>query len=276
MRPRRRGYTRRVRKLKLAAAQLALAEGACDANWRAAKAALEQAGAGGADLVVLPEMWHTGYAYRHLHELAESTPESIERVGALAKKYGFFVAGSWAERREDGRLSNTAHIIGPDGRVRATYRKVHLFGPMREDRHFAAGRAVTVVKLEIGLVGLALCYDLRFPEQARKMALRGAELLVYPSQWPQVRLGHFHTLLAARAIENQLFVAGVNRTARSASLEFGGGSTVIGPRGEILAQFGTEEGLLEVEIDLDEVAAAREKIMYLADRAREVDEFLYR
>lgn len=265
-----------MRKIKLAIAQPVLAEGACAANWRAAKAALDQAGAGGADLVVLPEMWHTGYAYRRLDELAKGTPESIGKVGALAKKNGYFVAGSWAERDEEGRLYNTACIVGPDAKVRARYRKVHLFGPMKEDRHFAAGRSVCVAKLEIGVVGIALCYDLRFPELARKMALQGAELLLYPSQWPEERLGHFHTLLAARAIENQLFTAGVNRAGRSAAIQFGGGSTVIGPRGEVLAQLGPEEGFLEAELDLDQVAAAREHVMYLADRAREVDEFLYR
>jgi predicted amidohydrolase len=265
-----------VRKLKLAAVQPALVEGECAANWRAARASLERAGAVGADLVVLPEMWLTGYAYRELDKLAELTPESLARVGALAKKYGYFVVGSWAERTDDGRLANTACIVGPDARVRARYRKVHLFGPMREDRHFAAGRAVCVTKLEIGTIGLALCYDLRFPEQARKMALHGAELLLYPAQWPQVRLGHFHTLLAARAIENQLFAAGVNRAGRSAAVQFGGGSTVVGPRGDVLAQLGADEGFAEVEIDLDEVAASREHVAYLADRAREVDEFLYR
>jgi predicted amidohydrolase len=265
-----------VRKLKLAVVQPALAEGECAANWRAVRLSLARAGAVGADLVVLPEMWLTGYAYRRLDELAQRTPESLARVGALARKYGYFVVGSWAERDDQGRLANTACIVGPDGRVRARYRKVHLFGPMKEDRHFAAGRAACVVKLEIGIVGLALCYDLRFPEQARKMALHGAELLLYPSQWPQVRLGHFHTLLAARAIENQLFAAGVNRAGRSAAVQFGGGSTVFGPRGEVLAQLGDDEGFAEVEIDLDEVAGARAHVKYLADRAREVDEFLYR
>jgi predicted amidohydrolase len=221
-------------------------------------------------------MWLTGYAYRRLDEQARRTPESLARVGALAMKHGYFDAGSWAERTEDGRLANTACIVGPDGSVRARYRKVHLFGPMKEDRHFAAGRSACVAKLEIGTIGLALCYDLRFPEQARKMALHGAELLLYPAQWPQVRLGHFHTLLAARAIENQLFAAGVNRAGRSAAVQFGGGSTVIGPRGDVLAQLGDDEGFAEVEIDLDEVAGARAHVKYLTDRAKEVDEFLYR
>ena len=265
-----------MRKLKLAVVQPALAEGKCAANWRAARAALERAGSAGADLVVLPEMWLTGYAYRSLAELSEQTPESLERVGALARRNGYSVVGSWAERADDGYLYNTACLIGPDGRVRARYRKVHLFGPMKEDRHFVRGRSVAVVDLEIGRVGIALCYDLRFPELSRKMALAGAELLLYPSQWPEGRLGHFHTLLAARAIENQVFVAGVNRTGRSAAVQFGGGSTVIGPRGEVLAQLGGEVACAQTDLDLDQVAAAREAITYLAGRVREVDEFLYR
>jgi predicted amidohydrolase len=265
-----------MRRLRIAIAQLSLAEGTCAANWRTAKRALDHAGAGEADLVVLPEMWLTGYAYRRLEELAKRTPESLERVGELAKRNGYFVAGSWAERADDGHLYNTACIIGPDGRVRARYRKVHLFGPMKEDRHFVRGRAATVVDLEIGRVGIALCYDLRFPELSRKMALAGAELLLYPSQWPETRLGHFHTLLAARAIENQVFTAGVNRTGRGSSTQFGGGSTVIGPRGDVLVQLGGAQGCAEADIDLDQVAAARETITYLAGRVREVDEFLYR
>lgn len=265
-----------MRKLRIALAQLTIAEGASAANWRQARAALEQAGAGEADLVVLPEMWLTGYAYRRLDELAKRTPESLERVGSLAKHNGCFVLGSWAERGDDDHLYNTAYLIGPDGRVRARYRKVHLFGPMNEDRHFVRGRNVAVVDLKIGRVGIALCYDLRFPELSRKMALAGAELLLYPSQWPEGRLGHFHTLLAARAIENQVFVAGVNRTGRSAAVQFGGGSTVIGPRGEVLAQLGGEVACALADLDLDLVAAARESITYLAGRVREVDEFLYR
>ena len=265
-----------MRKLKLAIAQLPITEGACGANWLAAKAALDRAGAGEADLVVLPEMWLTGYAYRRLDELANRTPESLQRVGALAKQYGYFVVGSWAERGDDGRLYNTACLVGPDGLVRARYRKVHLFGPMKEDRCFVRGRAIAVVDLEIGRVGIALCYDLRFPELARKLALAGAELLLYPSQWPEVRIGHFHTLLAARAIENQVFTAGVNRAGRGSSVQFGGGSTVIGPRGEVLVNLNDEPAWATVDLDLDQVAAARETITYLADRVREVDEFLYR
>ena len=265
-----------MRKVKVAVAQLALAEGDVKGNWRAARAALERAAAGDADLVVLPEMWLTGYPYRRLGELAAATPESLERVGALAKRAGFFVAGSWAERGDDGRLYNTAHVVGPDGRVRISYRKVHLFGPLKEDQYFSPGTQVAVAPLEIGRVGLALCYDLRFPELSRKMALAGAELLIYPSQWPAVRLAHFHTLLAARAIENQLFTLGANRAGRSATVVFGGGSSVIGPRGVEIAQLGGEEDLLEAEIDLAEVASVRSTICYLDGRAREVDEFLHR
>ena len=266
-----------MRKLKIAIAQLALAEGACAANWRAAKAALERAGAGEADLVVLPEMWLTGYAYRRLDELAKRTPESLERVGALAKKNGYFVVGSWAERGDDGHLYNTACLIGPDGRVRARYRKVHLFGPMKEDRHFVRGRAVAVVDLEIGKIGLALCYDLRFPELSRKMALAGAELLLYPSQWPEIRLGHFHTLLAARAIENQVFTAGVNRAGRSASDPVRRRLDRDRPARRRAGAAGRRgRATREVDLDLDQVAAARETITYLAGRVREVDEFLYR
>ena len=91
-----------MRRIRIAIAQFSIAEGDLAANWRSAKAALQQAGAGRADVVVLPEMWLTGYPYRRLQELAAATPESLGRVGVLAKKHGLFVVGSWAEKGEDG------------------------------------------------------------------------------------------------------------------------------------------------------------------------------
>lgn len=264
-----------MRRIRLALVQMAIKEGDIAGNWHRARGYIERAGDSGADLVLLPEMWLTGFSYRRLSALAEKTPASLRKVGAASKKFRLAVIGSWPEK-DNGCLYNTAYVIGPDGEVRSSYRKVHLFRPMKEDVFLAPGDYLTVADLEIGKVGVSLCYDLRFPEMVRKLALAGAELIVFPSQWPLGRLSHFHILLAARAVENQLFTAGANRTGRGGVVDFGGHSAIVNPRGEVMARLGREEGLLEAELDLDEVDVTRREVCYLKDRVRGIDEFMVR
>ena len=261
-----------MRPLKIASVQMSLREGDPEGNSKRAHALLEEAGRAGAGLAVLPEMWWTGFSYRRLPGFAEQTPASLEAVGEIARRHGMTVAGSWPE--SDGeKVYNTAYVVGPDGEIAGSYRKVHLFGPMKEDRFLAAGDRPVVVEMPFGKVGLVLCYDLRFPELVRRLALDGAELVVVPSQWPEKRVEHFWTLLRARAIENQLFVAGVNRCGSGGKLKFGGYSSVIGPRGETIVECGSMESAPAAEIDLDEVAKVREEICYLDDRVPGVDDF---
>ncbi len=263
------------RRIRVAAVQMTIREGDTAGNWSRAREHLVRAGESGADLVILPEMWLTGFAYRRLSALSGKTPHSLREVGAEAKRFGLCVIGSWPEK-EAGQVYNTAYVVGPDGEVRAVYRKVHLFRPMREDVFLAAGNSLTVAELEIGKIGVALCYDLRFPELVRKLALAGAELIAFPSQWPLERVAHLRTLLEARAIENQVYTAGANRTGRDSLLEFGGCSAIVGPQGEVLARCEREEGMAAADLDLAKVAAVRRKICYLQDRVRGIDEFLTR
>jgi predicted amidohydrolase len=260
-----------MRLLKTAAVQMRLREGDTEGNSSKALAVLAEAGDAGMDLAVLPEMWWTGFSYRRLPELVEGTEASLAAVGEVARRHHMTVIGGWPEKEGD-RIYNTAFVIGPDGAVAGSYRKVHLFSPMGEDSFFHRGDDLAVFDAPWGKVGVLLCYDLRFPELARRLALQGAELIAVPSQWPEERIDHFWTLIRARAIENQLFIVGANRTGREGKISFGGYSGVIDPRGEACGECGSEEGVATAEIDLDQVAQVRKEICYLEDRVPGVDD----
>lgn len=259
-----------MRSLKVAAIQMSLREGDVEGNAAKAHASLDEAGREGVRLAVLPEMWWTGFSYRRLESFADDTPESLRAVGAIARRHGMTVVGSWPEKEGD-KVFNTAFVVGPDGAVLGSYRKAHLFSPMKEDLFLAAGSSAAVLETPAGRLGVALCYDLRFPEHIRRLALDGAEVIVVPSQWPEERIEHFWTLLRARAIENQLFVIGANRSGQGGKIRFGGYSGIIGPRGEAWAECGSDESIAFTEIDLDQVAEARKEISYLDDRVPGVD-----
>jgi predicted amidohydrolase len=257
--------------LKTAVIQMSLAEGDVEGNSEKAHGLLEEAGQAGVKLAVLPEMWWAGFSYRLFPALLQGAEDSLEKAGAIARRYGMTIIGGWPEG-DGGDIYNTAFAIDPTGEVTASYRKVHLFGPMKEDRFLARGRETAVFQAEEARIGMVLCYDLRFPEIVRRIALDGAHVLVVPSQWPESRVEHFWTLLRARAIENQMFVVGANRCGRGGEVTFGGYSGIIGPLGDTRAECGSDEAVAIADIDVGDVAAARKDICYLDDRVPEVDD----
>ena len=260
-----------MRPLKIASIQMSLKEGDVKGNSEKAWSLLEDAGRSGAGLAVLPEMWWTGFSYRKLATHAPETPRSLDEAGRIAARYGMTVIGGWPEE-EKGNLYNAAYVIGPDGTVLGSYRKVHLFAPMKEEVFLSRGDKPFTVDTTFGKVGVVLCYDLRFPEFVRSLALAGAEIVVAPSQWPEARVDHYRILLQARAIENQIFVVGSNRTGRGGKVVFGGASAIVGPRGEVLARCGREEGAALADVDLNAVSEVRGEICYLDDRIAGVDD----
>ena len=161
-------------------------------------------------------------------------------------------------------------LYSPDGTLAASYSKIHLFRLMDEDQYLAPGEAGELHELPWGCAGLAICYDLRFPELFRRYALEGARLLILPAEWPHPRRMHWRTLLRSRAIENQCFVAACNRVGTTEGVTFFGSSAVIDPWGETLIEGGETEALLTVRIDLNTVEATRAKIPILADRRPEL------
>ena len=256
------------RKICAAAVQFNITLGGVETNLAKALAGLERVQARGARLAVLPEMWSSGYDYKHLSQLAEETPRVRAALREFSARHGMVIVGSLPEK-SDGKIYNTAYIIDRGGDL-ASYRKLHLFSTMGEDRFLAAGDQLQVVPTSVGRLGVAICYDLRFPEFFRKLALEGAEILCIPAEWPKPRQDHWRTLLRARAIENQFFVAAANCCGIQGKLDFFGMSLLLSARGEILAEAGESEAEICAVFDFAEMATYRSQIQCFKDRRPEI------
>lgn len=256
------------RVVKAAAIQFNITLGEIDRNLEKVAIALQRVSTRGAHLAVLPEMWSAGYAYRKLPELAEQTPRVLAQVCEWSKKFQMLIVGSLPETTDD-LIYNTAFVVDR-GEVIGSYRKMHLFSIMREDDFLGAGDRCLVVPTSIGRLGVAICYDLRFPELFRRLALEGAEILCLPAEWPAPRQLHWRTLLRARAIENQMFVAAANCCGRQGKLDFFGMSLLIAPRGEILAEGGDTATELVAEFDSSEMDDYRNQIPVYRERRDDI------
>jgi len=234
---------------------------------RARVAQLVREAAQGTDLVLLPELWSTGYVLPDLAgNLADREGEpSGALLSSLARECGVYIYGSVADQRGE-QVYNYATLYGPDGTLAASYDKVHLVPMMAEDRYLTPGDRLTLANLQGVKAGLAICYDLRFPELFRSLALSGAALFLVTAEWPAVRISHWRTLLAARAIENQAFVVACNRVGADEANRFSGHSMVIDPWGNILAEGNEGEEILRAELDLSQVAEIRRQIPVFRDR----------
>ncbi|MFF7017168.1 MULTISPECIES: carbon-nitrogen family hydrolase [Streptomyces] len=224
----------------------------------------------GADLVVLPELWPVGaFAYTLFEQEAEPLQGPTHEVMAkAAAEAGVWLhAGSFVERAPDGTLYNTALVFSPDGERSALYRKIHRFGfDKGEAAMMGAGDELVTVALPQTTLGLATCYDLRFPEQFRGLVDAGAETLVVSAGWPERRRAHWTLLAQARAVENQAYVLALGTAGSHADVPQAGHSIAVDPWGEVLAEAGAGEEILTVEFDPAQVAATRERFPALKDR----------
>ena len=234
---------------------IALAEPA--ANLQHLRAALRQEPPAPGTLLVLPELWATGFVYPQLAELSRETPWIVGQLSELAALYRIVIAGTLVERVEDEqglRLYNTLFFSGSHG-LAGRIRKQHLFSYWHEDDWLIPGDNPRPVETPFGRAGGLVCYDLRFPETARVQCRQGASLLVVSAQWPLARIDQWRTLLQARAIENQTFIVAGNGCGRgndgndANELKLGGHSMILDPRGEILWEAGEEEQLAAIPLD---------------------------
>jgi predicted amidohydrolase len=206
-------------------------------------------------IIVLPELWATGFAYKKLPALAKAISGLLEKLQELAAKYQVFIAGSLPEYTNNSYY-NTLYISGPAGNT-GTYRKQRLFGPMAEDTFFTPGTNPRPIQTSLGPVAGLVCYDLRFPELLREQTALGADLLVIPAQWPAARVNHWRILLQSRAIENQMFVVAANRCGTTDDTTFGGHSMIVRPDGAILLEAGEGEEFGGAMVDPAMVIKAR-------------------
>ena len=257
-------------KLNLSLGQMDIHLGEPEQNFERVREWTAEAARRGSALVLFPEIWYSGYDLENWRKYAAPLGDGIfARVSALAKEHHIAVGGSVLEAR-DGKAYNSFALFDAGGEITAAYRKTHLFRLMSEDQWLAPGDKLELVETDWGMTGLGICYDLRFPEMFRKYALGGARLILLPAEWPNRRAYHWQTLLRARAIENQMFVAACNRVGETKGEPFGGQSAVIDPWGEPVVEGGSSETLLTAEIDLDKVDEVRQKIPVFKDRREDI------
>jgi predicted amidohydrolase len=257
-------------KLTISLAQIDIALGDPAENLQKADEWCAEAARRGSELIVFPEMWTTGCDWINLKTLATQQAEVVQAVAELAKRHKIWLNGSMLALDENDRPTNTSILFDPQGNQAGLYRKIHLFGLMNEDEHLAAGQQLTVVETSWGQSGLAICYDLRFAEMFRTYALNGVNMVYLPAEWPQPRLSHWRTLLRARAIENQMYMIGVNRVGNDGTYTFFGHSAIIDPWGNAIVEGGETEILLTATIETDMVAEVRQKIPVFKDRRPEL------
>jgi predicted amidohydrolase len=235
------------------------------ANFARVSELARSAALAGDSLLVLPEMFATGFSM-NVAGLAEPHGGPTESFLAhLARRHGAHVVGGLISAGTDGRGRNEALAFSPRGRPIARYCKMHPFSFAREHEHYAAGQDVAVFECGPFKAALFVCYDLRFPEVFRRAVRRGADLMLVLANWPASRSEHWTALLRARAIENQAYVVGVNRTGRSPHEVYSGGSVVFDPRGRTLAQANEGECVLRADLDAEALGAWRKEFPALAD-----------
>ena len=264
--------------MRVGACQLRAGEDV-DANLATIDRVVRDAVRDGAELVALPE--YAGYLGRPTPEVAAPLGEGRLEVmlGALARELGVWIVGGTVAERDDDRVYDTVPLLAPDGEVVARYRKIHLFDvdlpgqpPFRESATFTPGHELVTHETPVGRLGLAICYDLRFPELFRGLMALGTDVAVVPSQFQHLTgEAHWHILLRARAIENQCYVLAPAQWGAYGDPEHGrrsfGHTLVVGPWGEIVAEAPAEGDLAIVaELDPSELRRVRQLLPALQHR----------
>lgn len=253
--------------MKIAVLQMDVRLGNVTANREKAAAMIQEGLNQGAELFVLPEMWTTGYQLEQIEQLAEASDGStIKMLQKLAQENNIeIITGSIAESR-NRKIYNTAYAINKQGQVIAQYSKIHLIGLMAEEQYISPGDKKCSFELSIGKAGLIICYDIRFTELPRALALEGCTTLFIPAQWPEVRGDHWRILNLARAIENQQFVISANSVNGRGRGKMYGHSMIINPWGEIIAEGSDQEELIIADVDFSQSTDIRKRLPVFTDR----------
>jgi len=247
--------------MKISIVQFKSTLGAVDENFATAARLIESARA--SDVIILPELWSTGYYPKPVEGFADSGGRrTTDFICAAAKKFSVNIIGGSVIVENGGKIFNRCLVANRRGEIVAAYDKTHLFSFADEDKVFSAGDKVATVELDGVRCGLAICYDLRFPEFMRKLAVAGAEIIFIPAAWSLKRLTPRRILTKARAIENQVFVVFANSA---------GVSEVVNPLGEVVTESGRGKEILTATIDLHERIKILATMNILADRNLNID-----
>ena len=256
-------------KIKTAAIQMDIVLGNPSANRAKAFRMVEKAAQQQAKIILLPELWTTGYCLEKIHLLAETkTGPSISGLQKLARRYNVTIAGSIAEKSNKG-IFNTAYVVNREGLL-GSYRKIHLVPFMSETTYFQAGHELPVFQSNGVKFAVTICYDLRFPELIALLGYQKIDLYLNTAEYIVPRLEHWRIMLRARAIENQFFVLAASRVGHDGTYTYFGHSLIIDPLGEILAEAGESEQIITAKLDFCLLKKVREQLPLLDNRRPEL------
>ncbi len=234
----------------------------------------------GSDIVVLPEMFNCPYDYNYFSRFSETYQgETTAMLSEIAEELNIIIVGGSIPEKDEDRIYNTSFIFGRDGKIIARHRKIHLFDiniknriSFKESRFITPGKDVTVFNTDICTIGVAICYDMRFPELIRKMTLMGAKLIIVPAAFNTITGSvHWHITARARALDNQVyFVCASPARDTGSSYTAYGHSLVVDPWGSVIADAGKDEALLNIKLDLTEIERVREELPLLKHRRPDI------
>jgi omega-amidase len=253
--------------MKVSLLQMHLQLGDFEANKHTLRRLFADAMLKNPDVILLPEMWNIGFYPKPVSEYADlDGTETRKLLSQLARENRVNIVGGSIANRIGQHVYNTSYVFDRDGCLISTYHKIHLFSPEGEDQDFTPGDAIISYVLDGIKCATVICYDLRFCELIRLLALEKIDVLFIPAAWPASRLMHWQALNRARAIENQIFIVANNGSGTFGSFQLGGNSMIIDPWGEILAQAGEEETILDAKLKLGILKQIRDNMNVFADR----------
>lgn len=216
------------------------------------------------ELLIFPEMTLTGFTM-NASEMSENKDGlSAKFFSQLAITHNINVFAGIIQKSKSKNFNSLVHVA-KDGKIKQSYRKIHPFSFSNEDKFYTKGTNLSIAEVDGWRIGLSICYDLRFPELYRLYAKEGVNLIINIANWPDARIEHWRTLLRARAIENQCYVAGVNRVGNDKKLHYSGFSSVFDPMGKEIVSVENKEKIITAEIDKDYVKEVRKKLPFLND-----------
>ncbi len=259
-----------MKKIVAAGIQMDVKPGDIQHNLKTTLSLAEKALKFNPDIIIFPEMFASGFAYPYIKGIAKDYFEELTSfLMNLSAKTGSFIVGGSIPEMSEGKLYNTSIVFSPERKALGFMRKIHPFSMTDESKYFTGGDKISVIATPLAKLGISICYDIRFPEIARKMTIEGAEIIIVPAQFPRPREHHWNALLRSRAIENQVFLIGVNRVGGK-NPEYFGHSTAIDPYGNILDELDDREGILVCEMDLGRISEVRRAMPVLLERRPDV------
>ena len=257
-------------KIKISLAQINIKLGDIKTNVDKTDNMISRAKKIGSDLILLPELWSSGYDLTNINQYINPNRAIQKRLNKLSTTYNLAIAGSLIEE-ENHKYYNSLSLCLPGNKIPIQYKKIHLIPQLDEDKWLSPGNELSICEINNFKVGIVICYDIRFPELIRKYAIKGVDLVIVVAEWPLSRIDHWITLLRARAIENQIYIAAVNSVGETGKMLLGGHSCIITPWGKILIT-GNEhqEDLLSADIYLSEIKKIRDSFPVLENRREDI------